>query len=375
MKRRIWLPITLLVLASLACSIFGGAREAIELGQEAATQVSEVATTVGEEGVATLIPESSEDETTEEQTTSEETGSQEPAEEEVADPDLDVDALEGLDSYRARFQADWNPDEGEGETFTFEEARTRSPSAQRLLMKGMSEDETVEIVQIEDQSWMCTGGACTQMQADPDDLASSFSEAAMFDPAGTVDDADATFVGRERVNGIQSRHYKLNLTAMQATFLAQGDVSDVDGDVWIADEPDLPELAVRLEMSWTETRDDVTGQSTFLYETYDINAPFTIEPPQGAAESGLPEDVPSYPNAEQTFSMGGMATFETPDAVSDVADFYRENLAAEGWTVESDDDMEDMVQQVWSKGERTLTLLASNQDGVSSVMISIEGES
>ena len=369
------MPITLLVLASLACSIFGGAREAIELGQEAATQVSEAATAVGEEGMATLIPGSSEDETTEEQTATEEAESQEPVEEEVADPDLDADALEGLESYRARFTAEWNPEEGEGETFTFEEAHTRSPSAQRLLMKGMAEDETVEIVQIEDQSWMCTGGTCTQMQADPEDLAAGFSEAAMFDPAGTVDDADTTFVGRERVNGVQTRHYKLNLTAMQAAFLAQGDVSDVDGDVWIADESDLPELAVRFEMSWTETREDVTGQSTFVYETYDINDPFTIEPPEGAEESGLPDDVPPYPNAEETFSMAGMVTFETPDSVSDVADFYRENLAAEGWTVESDDEMEGMVQQVWSKDGRALTLLVSDEDGASSVMISIEGES
>jgi hypothetical protein len=365
MKERIWLPITLLVMASLACSFFGNAEKAIEAGKEAATRVSEVATEVGEGAVATLMPESSEGESE----------SQEAADEEPALPELDADAMEGLQSYRTRFTSEWKPAEGEPETITFEEAHTRDPSARRLVMGGMADDETVEIVQIEDQSWMCSGGTCTQMEADPEELASGFGDAFMFDPAGVVDEENATFVGRERVNGLQTRHYKLDLTPMQAAFLAQGEVSDLEGEVWVVDEPDLPAFAARFEMSWTEKRQELAGQVSFDYETYDVNAPFTIEPPEGADASGLPEDVPVYPNAEETFSTAGMTTFNSPDDLDSVAAFYREGLAAEGWTVESDDEMEAMVNQVWKKGDRTLTLVASSDDGGSSVMIAIEGGS
>lgn len=377
MKKRIWLPITLLVLASLGCSVFGRAREAIEIGKEAATRVSEVATVVDEEGVATLMPDVSEDEPSGEESSSDQSGeestSEESSQEEPPKPELDADALTGLESYKARFAAEWKPENGDGESFIFEEAHTRTPSAQRLVIKGMSEDESMEIVQIEDQSWMCSAGSCTQMQADPEELASGFSDAAMFDPAGVWDDADPTFLGREKVNDIQTRHYELNLTAVQAAFLAQGDVSDLSGEIWIADEPDLPELTVRFEMAWTEKRQEVTGQGSFVYETYDLNAPFSIEPPEGAEKSGLPEDVPAYPDASELFSMAGMTTFETVDPVSDVGDFYRENLAAQGWTIGSDDEMEGMVQQVWNKDARTLTLIVSEADGATSVMISIEG--
>jgi hypothetical protein len=379
MNKRIWLPITLLVLASLACSLFGRAERAIEIGKEAATRVSEAATVVGEEGVATLMPGSSEGESTAEESTAEEPAEEGTAVEELpeeeAQPELDADALAGLESYRARFEAEWKPEEGEGEAFVFEEAHTRVPSAQRLVLQGMGQDETMEIVQIEDQSWMCTAGSCSQMQADPEELASSFSEAAMFEPAGVWDEADPTLLGRETVNGVQTQHYRLNLSPMQAAFMAQGDVSDLTGEIWIADEPDLPELAVRFQMSWTEKRGEVTGQSSFSYETYDINAPFTIEPPEGAADSGLPDDVPAYPNGKQAFSMAGMTSFETSDGVSEVGEFYRESLAAEGWTIGSDDEMEGMVQQVWNKGERTLTLLVSEEEDGSSIMISIEGGS
>jgi hypothetical protein len=236
----------------------------------------------------------------------------------------------------------------------------------------MGDDETMEIVQIDDQSWMCTGGTCTQMQADPDELASGFSDAAMFDPSGVWDDADPEFLGREKVNGIQTRHYRLNLSPLQASFLAEGDVSDLNGEIWIADEGNLPELAVRFEMSWTEERQEVTGQGSFSYETFDINAPFAIEPPEGASESGLPEDVPAYPGGEQTFSMAGMTNIETSDSVSDVGEFYREGLVAEGWAIGSDDEMEGFIQQVWNKGDRTLTLLVSEEDYGSSIMVSVE---
>ena len=379
MRKRILVPMTLLVLASLACSLFGRAEEAIEMGKEAATRVSEAATVIGEEAVATLMPDSSEDEAAADESAAQESAKEDTAAEEPSgeepQPELDVDALTGLESYRARFEAEWKPVEGEGESFMFEEAHTRTPSAQSLVMKGMGQDESVEIVQIEDKSWMCTAGSCSQMQADPEELASSFSDAAMFDPAGVWDDADPTLLGREQVNGVQTRHYRLNLSPMQAAFLAQGDVSELSGEIWIADEPDLPDLAVRFKMSWTEKRGEVTGQSSFIYETFDINAPFTIEPPEGAADSGLPDDVPAYPNGEQSFSMAGMTSFETSDGVSEVGDFYRERLAAEGWTIGSDDEMEGMVQQVWNKDERTLTLLVSEEEDGSSIMISIEGGS
>lgn len=367
MRKRSWLPIVLLMLASLACSVFGRAERAIEAGREVATRVSEVATVVKEEGVATMMPESFEG-----APATEEPGEEEPAAGEPGDEELRLEGLTGLDSYRTRFRAEWRPEEGEPEIITFEEAHTRNPSAQRMVMGGMEGVEGFELVQIEDRSWVCGGGTCTQMEADPEELASDFSDAAMFDPGDLTDESNATFVGRETIDGIRTRHYTLNLTPMQAAFLAQGEVSDLAGEAWIADEPDLPAFAVRFEMSWTEKRQNLTGQVSFVYETYDVNVPFTIEPPEGAEASNLPEDVPVYPNGEQTFSMAGMTSFSTPDGVTEVADFYRDGLAAEGWTLESDDEMGAMVQQVWKKAARTLTLIVTTQDEGTAVMITIE---
>lgn len=356
MKRKIWLSLTLLVLSALACSFLGSAEKAVEVGQEAATRASQAATAVGEEAG----PEGA---------TSGETEAGD-GEGEAGGADVDPDALSGLDSYRVRLRTEWVPSEGDGDRTAFEQAHTRDPRARRFVTGD--EEDAFEFVQVEDQAWYCSGGSCSQAEADPENLLSGFGSAMMFDPAGVTDQARANFVARERVNGVQSRHYTLNLTAMEAAVLSQGDVSNVQGEVWIADEDDLPAFTVRFQMSWLEKRGERAGRGELFYEVYDINEPFTIEPPEGAEKTGLPEDVPAYPNAEGGFSTEGMVTFTSSDDAVTVAEFYRDALAAEGWTKQSDDELGSTISQVWQKDGRQLTLMVSPDDGKTNVTIMIE---
>lgn len=364
MKRAIWLPLVVLVLASLACSAFGAAERAVEVGKEAATKASEAATAVGEEVMNTPEGETSEE-------TSEETGAG-GSDEETTGPELDPDALSGLDSYRTRMRMQWVPDEGDPEGTTMEQAHTRDPQAQRFVVEGGAGDD-FEFVQIGEQAWYCAGGACSQAQADPEDLVAGFGQEMMFDPDDLADEANATFVGREEVNGVQSRHFKLDLSAMETALLAQGEVSDVESNVWIADESGLPNFTVRFEMTWNETREERAGSGELFYEVYDVNQPISIEPPEGAEKSGLPEDVPAYPNAEDAFGMEGMTSFTSSDDVATVADFYAEGLAAQGWSMANEEDMgADAVNQLWQKGERELRLMITSEESGSNVTIMIE---
>ena len=367
MKRAIWLPLVLLVLASLACSAFGAAEKAVEVGQEAATRASEAATAVGEGVMDTPEGEESEEATQE----TEPDGSGE-SDEEATAPKLDPDALSGLDSYRTRVRMEWVPEEGDPEGTSMEQAHTRDPQAQRFVVEGGTGDD-FEFVQIGEQAWYCAGGACSQAQADPEDLIAGFGEEMMFDPDDMADEANATFVGQEEVNGVQSRHYRLDLSAMETALLAQGEVSDVESNVWIADESGLPKFTVRFHMTWNETREERSGSGELFYEVFDVNEPISIEPPEGAERSGLPEDVPAYPNAEDSFSMEGMTSFTASDDVSTVADFYAEGLEAQGWTMANEEDMgEDAVNQLWQKDERELMLMITSEEGGSNVAIMIE---
>ncbi|MGD2147611.1 MAG: hypothetical protein PVH41_13025 [Anaerolineae bacterium] len=364
MKSRISLPLTMLILSSLACSVCGTAGKAIQLGRDAATVASDAATAVGEGVVATVVAETSGEAEPEPET--DEAGA-----DDESMPEVDADAMSDFDTYRVRIVSQWTPEVGDAEGLTMEQAHTRSPAAQQFII-DMGEGGSTEFVQIESEAWFCSEESCTQTEADAEQLAAGFGDSMILDPADITNDADARFVGREPNNGVQTRRYALDLSEAQAAMLAQGDVADLQSNVWIADEPGLPTYTARFEMSWTETRDGETGKSEFFYDVYDVNTSFTIEPPEGAESGGLPDDVPAYPNTEDVFSVEGMTTFNSPDSVESVADFYRDALPAQGWRSETDEELGDMANQVWKKDDRTLNLMVSPSDEGSSVMLSIE---
>jgi len=337
--KKIWIPLVMLVLAALACSLPGGGN---------ATPVQQEATQAPSQRETTAVPT--------------EASGEAPA------PEVAPNALSNLDSYRARITSQWMPTGGTPQGMTMVEEYTRDPAAHRIVIEGT--EGTVEIVQIGDTGWFCTDGQCVQSAQEEEDILAEMG-AATFDPADFTSDADYTYKGEETVNGIRSRHYTLNLSAAEIAAIAQGSVTDVQADVWIAAQSGLPEFVVRYQMSWKETRDSVEGTTEFSFEVYDINKPITIEPPEGAAS--LPEDVPAYPGASELMVMEGFVSFSTTDDVATVADFYSTGLSAQGWTNAEDTSLEGMVNQTWKKGERTLTLMISaGEGGKTSVLITLE---
>jgi len=280
---------------------------------------------------------------------------------------VDEDALAGLNSYRLRVTVAWTPESGEAERFAMQEEFTREPPARRLVMEGGA--QAVEWVQIGDTAWFCTGGTCAQTQQGADDLLSGFGGLA-FEPDGFIGGREAELVGQETVNEISTQHYRLKLSPAEVGILARGEVTDLRADVWVSVEAGLPAFVVRYLQSWREQRDDQPGSAEYSYELYDVNQPFTIEPPAGAV--GMPEDIPPYPGAKDLLVMEELITFSTSDAVSTVVEFYRAELPTKGWVKTSDQEVSGSYTLIWSKEGRTLTLMIGpGQDGGTSVVIAI----
>jgi hypothetical protein len=329
--KRIWIVLTVLMLASLACSLGGVTGNAPE--------------------TETAIPETGD------------VGDETPGVE------VDTEALPSLESYRARVVTRWTPEGGTAEGVSVEMEHTKNPLAHRMLMEN--EQGNFEWVQIEDTAWLCQDGACAQYQGNTEDAISALGVPA-FDPARSTTESDSEYAGRETVNGLSAHHYTLKLSALQVAALAQGDIADIRSDAWIADESGLPAFVVRHTLTWKETRGEQKGTYEYTYDVYDVNAPITIEPPEGAI--GFPEDVPAYPGATNLFITEGMISFSASDDVATVADFYRTELAALGWAKESDEEMGGFIQQAWNKDGRTLSLMlspAGNGSGTD-VIISME---
>jgi hypothetical protein len=276
---------------------------------------------------------------------------------------VEIEDLTGLDSYRARTQWMWSPDGGEAETYTMTEERIRDPQAARVVIE-IDGEQGSEFVQIGDQSWTCFGGVCSQTDMDAEDAVSGFGMS-MSQWGFSEDDLD--YKGRETVNGVGTRHYAVELTLAEVVGLAQGNVSDFEVETWLADESGLPSFIVKHECSWREERGEETGDFEWSYEVYDVNASFTIEPPEGAA--AWPEDVPRYPGAVNSTLMEGMISFYADDPADSVAGFYAEALAGEGWTMEDETDMGAALMQTWTKAGRTLDLTITEQGDMTQVVI------
>lgn len=334
-KRYIWGAVALLVLAAMACSLGGKTTPA-----PPATQPS-----------------------TEEQVQPTPTTE---AAEEVPPPEISSEALKNLESYRLRIirssQVEGEPEQ----TITVEQEATRNPPAQRtVITQG---EESRELVQIEDKFWVCAAGVCTQITQEG--AGAEFGNVLLKPEAFPVQ--DYKYVGRDTVNGIRSRHYVVTIDPVTMAALTQGgEIATVQADVWISDEAGTPQYVTRFTISWEGTKDGKKFTEKWTYEVYDVNQPITIEPPEGATE--MPEDIPIYEGAADLAIMGKVITYSCADTAAAVAEFYRNEMPARGWTAGGESTMGDAITQEWTKGERKANInIISQGGGNTSVMIMLE---
>ncbi|MBC7226470.1 MAG: hypothetical protein H5T61_04475 [Thermoflexales bacterium] len=350
MKQRpfLWGAIALLVLAAIACS----------LGGKTATPPPAATGTPPSGGQATPLPPSP---------------TEEPATEEAPPLEIAPNALENLNSYRARLVMRQTVEGGATETLTMEQEETREPAARRIVLTAEGGDNpgTLELVQIGDTSWMCSpDSGCIQTQQSAEE-ATQFGEGILFKPEDFAS-SDYRYVGRDTVNGVRSRHYTLELTPEMLEGIVSGTVTATNADIWVADEAGMPAYVTRLTVSWEGTQEDGKKiQGDWTYEVYDVNKPITIQPPEGA--TGAPEDIPIYPGATDQTIMGTLIMFSSADPVEDVAEFYRNEMPGQGWTAGEESTLGNVVMQEWTKGDRKASLMISPKDeGGCTVMISIE---
>ncbi len=345
--RFIWGAIALLVLAAMACS----------LGGKTATPPPEATSALPPGGQPTAPGSPTEG----------------PATEEAPPLEIASDALENLNSYRSRLVWRQTVEGSATETLTMEQEETREPAARRIVITSVGGENpgTVELVQIGDTSWMCSpDSGCIQTQQSAEE-ASEFGKGVIFKPEDFAS-SDYEYVGRDTVNGVRSRHYTLKLTPEMLAGIAQGTVTATKADIWVADEAGMPAYVTRFTVSWEGNREDGKKiQGDWTYEVYDVNKPFTIEPPEGAV--GMPEDIPIYPGATDQTIMGTLIMFSSADPVEDVAKFYRNQMPGQGWTAGEESTLGNIVTQEWTKGNRKASLMISPKDeGGCTVMISIE---
>ena len=369
MKKFYILLFGILILGLVAC---GGDQEEDKPAATSASGSTAVESTT--EPAAEPTQASSEDASAD---TSADASVDEPVDESVTDEveeafGLDLAALETnpealgggpLDSYRIRMTWRVEPKEGQDasvESFTMEVAYTSDPQAQKISMGDETGGFASSMVQIGDRMWIQAGEQWIEVSSE--DTAQFDQMLTSFDSATAGLSGNAKLVGEEEINGVATRHYTFDESM---SGLGMGAYEHLKGEVWVAIEGDY---AVKYLFD-TEDEESIMH---WEWEVYDINAPFTIEPP--AAAEGARDDIPEMPDATERTAFGAMVTYETPSDMATVADFYKEQMPAQGWTFEESSstitDQFTMLNFV-KEGERSGIMLSPDDSGGTSVVIQV----
>jgi hypothetical protein len=202
--------------------------------------------------------------------------------------DMDMGALENLDSYAYTFRMDGlSTLAGAAEelVLNIEGKRQTVPTRAEHLMFSSSSDgdaQDMEMIYIEDlgKVWMSEGGeAWQELPVMDDSMLQIFDAFNMFywwDALFVGDPEDAQYLGQEVMGGVPSHHYRSADSASWGGFATGCTFASVEDEIWIAVDGSYP---VKRQFSAEGDCQGESGSVNFLMEIRDVNQPQNINPP------------------------------------------------------------------------------------------------
>ena len=288
------------------------------------------------------------------------------------------EGLSKLDSYKLTFEMSFEGKDANGQpktsAFSTLEEFSKNPLAKHTTVTGTGDaslgtDGNIEIVEVDGKQYTLFGAQCIVADADSAPEASAY-----FNPSEVIGDINTSqLVGVENVNGMQARHYLVDVSSLQSL----GTYTNVKAEVWITGAP--VEFVVRYTFEGTGTDtffSTTTGEEGTLrwkYELSNINQPIDISPPETC--SSAPQDIPIMADATDNSAFGGIVSYSSPSAFADVVDFYKSEMPARGWTQDTSSgafETESFTTLAYKKDSRTASItITGDPGGSTSVLIQI----
>jgi hypothetical protein len=287
--------------------------------------------------------------------------------------------MENLSSFNMTFimKVDGTKSDGSAvqEELSIEQRSDKAANASAMLVSGILNgtgmDNNYQLYQIGDATYMY--GSFTG-----DDSCMYFSSA---DQSGVTAAEPSDFLGDfekarlvsrgENVNGMNADHYVVEgENTFTGMVLSQA-------DVWI--DP-ATQMVIRYIGQGTVTDSNylfgeevATGTVTWEYNLTNINQPVDIALPE-ACESAASQtaDYPIPSNATDTTTYSGFVSFSSPDTIQTVADFYRSELPAQGWTTNETMSTDSVVMIAASKDDQVINVMITSSGEGTSVVITPE---
>ena len=173
--------------------------------------------------------------------------------------------------------------------------------------------------------------------------------------------------------GILTDHYQVTSVNMVSSKL-----TDVKADIWYAQDGGYV-VKFNGQANGTGLSEvdnlNVTGTISWDYELTDVNSVDNIALPevcQTAAEGGL-NDVPVPENAFDVSQIGSMMSFTSPEESSILADFYRNEMPLNGYSLSDETALDDFYVLTYTRAEETIVVMISGlSSGGSDAILTIE---
>lgn len=372
----ILLAVCALMMAMLACSLFGGS--------------TPTPTKAPEKPVATAVPNGGDEQPTKPVDDKEPTTAPEPTKivqqlpaggEEMDIADIN-EGLTGLTSYRMYLQMkvdglDENGQPAKGTVEIINEVINGSKDNRLamditgdILKDAQAMGGHIEIIRVGDTQYMLfgeAGGEPTCMSFPADDTTANETPINPNDMLGDLKKVKLVARG-ETVNGIVTDHYKAD-----ANSLSSDTFTDGEGDIWVAQDGKYV-----VKFTGTGTGDiDLMSSGTksktkldWVYELQDVNKVTEIVAPECKGATGA-DDIPVPENATEVSNLGGLMTFKSADDVKTLTEFYKTRLPENGWKEAGDPtELDTMAILNYTKDNRKLSIMITKEDaGGSSALI------
>ena len=267
-----------------------------------------------------------------------------------------------LDSYRVVHMMTWESENTEDSgSMELTTEFVRNPPAQRIVMRDLkNEEESVESIQIGDTNYIKFGDEWTAIQSEDQEI----TEAGDFwTPETFLGEGEGRYLGKENINGVDTRHYRYDKTAFMGTAMITN-LESAQADVWVSTKFNV---YARVEMHVVGVDDDGNKVTfTLVSNLTSINESIKIEAPEGVEKPGLPDDVPVMDNAEELSAFGQISTYKVKQPTADVIAFYKKEMPANGWKM-GEAVIETMMD--FTKGDRKATVMIDEDGEYSSVTV------
>lgn len=402
MKRGLLIVVLMaLIVAVAACG--GGAEEPTAAPQAPATEQPAVEPAAGQESADRQEQPAAPTSTPVPPTATPEPATPTPEPEMEGEPlsEEQLSALEALDSYRMVVtytsqgtDADGNLVDDSAEIVT---EYTKDPAARRMVVTFVdntdpeAEQTSMESFQIGQDMYMFAGEDLGWMRVSVDESPFNDPDLTMLSSGGIFSNLEEMERVRpdEKINGIDSRHYRFDERVLNRLFGAaiDEDLGEVkaDGDLWVAKDGGYVtryELTIEVNGGSGGMLDPtlVNGTIQMLFDLQDVNSDIAIELPEeataGASLAGFDGPFPAPEGSRVQAASAGFTIIESDLPTEEVLAFYEQALADLGWTRDEEGSMSfgNMASLAFTKDGVKLSLLinADENTGMTQIMANAE---